>query len=322
MWDPSEVSSAIDKKYGLVDTSGHDLVIPTGSRALDRALGIGGYPTGRIVEIYGPEGGGKSTLAMHACAEAQKMGLPFGYVDMEAALDDEYFRKIGVRGERGKDWIAVRTEYGEQAFSVVEDLIGAGCRLVVVDSVATMVPKAELEGEMGESFMGLQARMMGQGLRKLLGKVASKQVLVIFINQTRQKIGVTFGNPEVTTGGNALKFYSTIRLEVRQVGEPIEENDEQVGRCSSVLVRKNKVAPPMKKVLVPILWGRGVYKEFELLDELLTAGIVGKSSSYFTFPGSVEHGFEPVKVNGRRAAMELVAGRYEQYAATLDRRNQ
>jgi recombination protein RecA len=308
--DPSFIQRLYDdavREHGLVDREPVPYVIPTGSMLLDGALGVGGYPGGRIMEIYGPEGSGKTTLAMHACVNAQAMGKKFAYVDMETTLDLDYFRRLGVQGERNKDWLHVCPEVGEDAFDIVTKWVDAGIDLVVVDSVAVMTPRAEYDGESGEAFMGLQARMMGQGLRKLAGRVHAHSSVLIFINQVRMKIGVQFGSPETTTGGNALKFYASVRLDVRQVGDPILDQDgTQIGRITKVTVKKNKVAPPMKVVEVPVVWGRGIAPEMELLDVLLVEGIVGKTSSYFVFP-------DGEKVNGKARAYDYIA----EHAAAL-----
>jgi recombination protein RecA len=299
------------KEQGVVDRGPVPYVVSTGSVLLDRALVIGGLPGGRIVEIFGLEASGKTTLALHACVSAQRMGLPFGIVDMETALDVQYFRNLGVQGDPNVDWLCVSPETGEDAFSIIEAWLKGGVKVIVVDSVAVMTPQAELDGEMGEAFMGLQARMMGQGLRKVSNLVNKSGALLIFINQTRQKIGVQFGNPETTTGGNALKFYCSVRLHTIQVGDPINGPDgEQIGKHTKVTVKKNKLAPPMKTAMVPIVWGRGVAREIELLDVLITEGVMSKSSSYFSYKDE--------KVNGKQAAYELVLRREAELLAALD----
>lgn len=301
------------KELGLEERDPIPFVIPTGSRLLDGALGVGGYPGGRIIEIYGPEASGKTTLAMHACVNAQKMGKTFAYIDMETTLDLEYFRSLGVQGERNVDWLHVCPEVGEDAIDLAKKWVDAGVGLIVIDSVATMVPRAEFEGDSGEAFMGLQARMMGQGLRTLVGRVHKKGTVLIFINQTRQKIGVVFGNPETTTGGNALKFYASVRLDIRQVGDPINDKaGNQIGRASKVTVKKNKVAPPFKSVEVPIIWGRGIAPEYELFDVLLIEGIIGKKSSYYT------HGNETMA--GKERALDYISGHMDELLAELDRK--
>lgn len=306
-----DIYNKVVKEYGIIDRGEIEFVVSTGSYLLDRALVIGGYPGGRIVEIYGAEASGKSTLAMHACVNAQKMGLPFGYIDMETALDLAYFKKLGMQGEPNKDWLCVSPETGEDCFSIIENWIDLGIKVIIIDSVAVMTPRAEFDGEMGEAFMGLQARMMGQGLRKISNRVSKKGVLVIFINQTRQKLGVMFGSDQTTTGGNALKFYTSIRLDIRQVGDPIlGDGDEQIGRISKVLVKKNKLAPPMKSCLVPIVWGRGIATEMELLDILLIEGIITKSSSYFTYKSE--------KFNGKRNTYDFIVDHIDELKQVLE----
>lgn len=306
----SELYAKIKAKVGMDDPKPVPYVIPTGSYSLNRALKIGGYPGGRIVEIYGPEMSGKTTLAMHACVEAERMGLPFGFIDMETTLDLDYFSRIGLKGKANVDWVHFAPETGEDVVTTIGLAIADGIKLVVVDSVSAMTPLAELNGEMGEAFMGLQARMMGQGMRKSVGPLSRFEATVIFINQVRMKIGVQFGNPEVTTGGGALKFYSSIRLDIRQAGDPIEDaGGEPCGRYSRVKVVKNKVAPPMGVAQVPIVWGRGIAREVELFDELLLQGILSKSSSYYDYRGE--------RVNGKQAAFRMVEEHYDQMLEDL-----
>ena len=277
----------IEKQFGqgAIMRMGEDTiiridVIPTGSISLDAAIGIGGIPRGRVTEIYGPESSGKTTLALHVVAEAQKNSGYAAFIDAEHAMDPEYARKLGVDID---NLLISQPDTGEQALDITETLVRSGALdVIIIDSVAALVPKAELDGEMGDTHVGLQARLMSQALRKLTGTVSKSKTSVVFINQIRHKIGVMFGSPETTTGGNALKFYSSLRLDIRRIGQ-IKEGDQVVGNRTRVKVVKNKIAPPFKNTEFDIMYGEGISYEGDLLDLATQADIVNKTGAWYSF---------------------------------------
>ena len=298
------VLEKMDKTYGkgtvmkMGDSAVEEVeVIPSGSLGLDIALGVGGYPKGRVIEIYGPESSGKTTLTMHAIAESQKQGGIAAFIDAEHAFDAVYAKKLGIDVE---NLIISQPDTGEQALEIADNLIRSGAiDIVVIDSVAALTPKAEIEGEMGDSKMGLHARLMSQALRKLTATISRTKCTVIFINQLREKIGVMFGNPETTTGGNALKFYASVRIDIRRSGSPIKVGEDAVGNRVKVKIVKNKVAPPFKNTEFDIMYGEGISKVGEILDLGVEFDIVKKSGSWFSY-GDTKLG------QGRDAVKELL----------------
>ena len=315
----------LDKTYGkgavmkMGDSAIEEVeVIPTGSLGLDLALGVGGYPKGRVVEIYGPESSGKTTLTLHAIAEAQKNGGIAAFIDAEHAFDRYYAEKLGVDIE---NLIISQPDNGEQALEITDNLIRSGAiDIIIIDSVAALTPKSEIEGEMGDSKMGLHARLMSQALRKLTGSISKTKCTVIFINQLREKIGVMFGNPETTTGGNALKFYASIRLDIRRSTQLKDNNSEAVGNKTRVKVVKNKVAPPFKTAEFDIMYGAGVSKVGEIIDLGVDYEIIKKSGSWFSYDDTkLGQGREAVKtlLTDNPELMEELEGKIKEAIKTL-----
>lgn len=296
----SEVLKNIEKQFGKgsimkLGSDSHLEVdsVSSGSLALDIALGIGGYPKGRIIEIYGPESSGKTTFALHAIAEVQKQGGKAAFIDAEHALDPVYAKNLGVDTD---ELLLSQPDTGEQALEICDALVKSGAiNIVVIDSVAALVPQAEIDGDMGDNHVGLQARLMSQALRKLSGTISKTNTIAIFINQLREKVGVLFGNPETTTGGRALKFYSSIRMDVRR-GESIKQGDNVIGSIAKVKIVKNKVAPPFKTANIEIMYGTGINKEAEIINLAVQDGLIDKSGSWYSYKGEkIGQGIDTVK---------------------------
>ena len=305
----------IEKQYGkgsvmkLGDKSAHMNieVVPTGSLSLDIALGLGGMPRGRVIEIYGPESSGKTTVALHVVAEVQKMGGIAGFIDAEHALDPVYAKNIGVDID---NLYISQPDNGEQALEITETMVRSGAvDVIIVDSVAALVPKAEIDGEMGDSHVGLQARLMSQALRKLTGIISKSNCVVIFINQLREKVGILFGNPETTTGGRALKFYSSVRLDVRRI-ETLKVGGEVVGNRTRVKVVKNKIAPPFKEAEFDIMFGKGISKEGDILDLAVQYDIINKSGAWYSYNGE--------KIGQGRENTKIYLAEHEDFAAQVE----
>lgn len=310
----SEMYEQAKAKVGLEDTGPVKHVISTGSVAINKASGIGGIPSGRIIEMYGPESSGKTTLALNILANGQKMGFQVAMLDVEHAFDEKYANAVGLTGIKNQDYFYACPDTTEQTVDLVEILIDMGIKVIVVDSVAAMIPKAEAEGEFGESVMGLQARLMSSFMRRIVGVVGNKDVTLILINQIRMKLGVMFGSPETTTGGEAVKFYCSMRIDLRAVGDKIMDGKDQTGRFTKVTFKKNKLAPPLKQAMVPLKYGVGFWKGAELLDTLVTTGKVTKKSSYFYLGDSVLGA-------GRTKAIEAIEEDIEKFEKLLGDKN-
>ena len=310
----NDLYETLVKKYALVEQHKGG-VLPSGSMLLDKALTVGGYPAGRIVEIFGPEGVGKTTLGIHALVSGQQKRLQVALIDMECSFDEHYAKAIGIRGKRQSDYIHVVPSDGESAIDIIADLLDGGIKVIVVDSVASMVPRAEYEGDTGEAFMGLQARMMGQGMRKLTGRVSRAEAYLIFMNQVRSKIGQFWGSSEVTTGGRALKFFASVRIQLRD-GQVLAGKTYPIGKMIRVKIVKNKVGPPLKETEIPLLFGHGVDEAYEIFHVLCAAKRIERRSSYFYYNGE-KFGFGAEDaVNKIAADMKTWRERYSEYQKT------